>query len=74
MNILVTDYQGTGDDVMVFTKKVTAEMIKEALDVRGHTYNEIYEVPDKELGYYIYDPLHLPEKTEQGLLSLYKLN
>jgi hypothetical protein len=69
MNILVTNFQDSGEDVMVFTRKATATDIEKRLNEKGAQFNECYSVKDEELGYYIYDPLHLTEKEEKTILE-----
>ena len=60
-NILVTDFGDDCENVMIFTDnpKYTVETVEEMLSKKGATFNEIYEVPEKDLGYYLYEPLHL---------------
>jgi hypothetical protein len=65
-NILITDYRG--ENVMVFTS-VPLNKIKEKLDKKGENYSDIFEVKDDDLQYYIYEPLHLDEKTEKLLIA-----
>lgn len=65
-NILITDYRG--ENVMVFTK-VPLEIIKNKLDKDGEKYSDIFEVPDKDIPYYVFEPLHLDEETEKKLVS-----
>lgn len=54
-NILVTDLDGEGN-VMIFTKTLTIESVKQRLDNQGRTYADIVEVPDKDRQYYVYEP------------------
>jgi hypothetical protein len=58
-NILVTDFQNAGNDVMVFTNSHTAESIEEALIMKQQEYGEVYEIPQQELEFYIYEPCYL---------------
>lgn len=64
-SILVTDFQG-GDNVMVFTT-LEVEDIKWKLDNAGETYGEIYEVPEKDVQYHIYEPLWLTAKQDNDI-------
>lgn len=67
-NILVTEFNGSGDNVMLFTN-LDAKDIKNKLEKQGAIFGEIYEVPEKELSFYLYEPLWLDEKTEKVILS-----
>lgn len=71
MNILVTDYRNSGDNVMVFidtdtTEAISANTLAMALDYAGQTYADIYEVPDNEVRFYLYDPLWADESFIRG--------
>ena len=56
MNILVTNFQNSSEDVMIFTDSLTVETVKTRLDERREFYEEIYAVPSNDLQYYLYDP------------------
>ena len=58
-NILVTDFQDSGENVMIFTEYWTSEEVESKLKQQDVPYNEVYEVPTDDLGYYIYEPCHL---------------
>lgn len=60
-NILVTDFENSGEDVMIFSNKETEETVKAKLDGKNKTYDEIYEVKDIDVQYYIYDPCYLKD-------------
>ncbi|MBR0116539.1 MAG: hypothetical protein IJM04_04575 [Prevotella sp.] len=66
MNLLVTDYCGKGDDVMVFAEGISALTLGMALSQRGQTFCEIYPVKDEELQYYVYEPLWLDDAMVQN--------
>ena len=53
-NIMVTDFNG--EDVMIFTDKLTPEQVEDKLTSQGQSFGEIYEVKDEEVQYYIYEP------------------
>ena len=57
MNILVTNFENSNEDVMIFTEKehITPTWVEKNLKQQGKQYEEIYEVKDNELQYYIYD-------------------
>lgn len=65
-NILITNYRG--ENVMVYTNLDVAP-IKAKLDKDGEEYGDIFEVPDNEVSFYVFEPLWLEEKTEKILLS-----
>lgn len=59
MNILVTECNGTCDNVMVFIPdefrgKIGPSLLGYVLKSRGFTYTEAYEVPQAEMQYYLY--------------------
>ena len=61
MNILVTNFDNSYEDVMIFTEKehITPEWVKEELERKGLEFTDICEVKDHELENYIYEPCHL---------------
>ena len=61
MNILVTNFSDSGEDVMIFTEKenITPSSIIETLKSKGETFDEVYEVKDDELQYYCYEPCYI---------------
>lgn len=67
-NILVTEFNGGGENVMIFTNLGFRE-IKNKLKRSGAIFGEVYEVPDNELSFYLYEPLWLEEKTEKAIIS-----
>ena len=64
-NILITDYDG-GENQVLFTETFTVEEVTKRLDKKGIDYTEIYEVPDNELQYYLYEPNWLEKKEKQN--------
>jgi hypothetical protein len=61
MNILVTNFDASGDDVMIITENPLFDegYVKEKLTAKKQHFDEVYEVPDDEVGYYIYEPCYL---------------
>jgi hypothetical protein len=57
MNILVVNYDNSGDDVMIFTETMTVEQVESRLKEKGEVFEEVYEVRDDEVQYYSYEPL-----------------
>jgi len=60
-NILVVDFEESGDNVMIFTETLTVEKVKEKLRANGSWFQEIYEVPKSDLQYYNYEPCWIEE-------------
>lgn len=68
-SILVTNFQDSGEDVMVFTEQVTAAQLKARLDeVKAH-HDECYEVPEEERQFYTFDPCWLTPENEAAILQ-----
>jgi len=68
-SIMVSGYSDTGEDVMIFTT-LTDKQIEQALIKKGQTFIEVYEVPQQDLQYYIYEPCYFNEKTEANILKI----
>lgn len=69
-SILVTDLNGSGEDVMVFTN-LDAKTLEAAYRNSGKvTFGEIYEVPNDDVQFYIYEPCWLSEKEESQARKL----
>jgi|MudIll2142460700_1097286.scaffolds.fasta_scaffold77030_3 hypothetical protein len=63
-NILVTGFDGSDDDVMIFTETLTVEKVREKLIAKNQTFDDIYEVPTADLQYYIYEPCWIEETSK----------
>lgn len=59
-----------GEGIMVFTEneQVTEERIMAALLQVGMDVMEVYEVPEHEVSFYVYDPVFHDAKFESGVL------
>lgn len=62
MNILVTNYDNSGEDVMIIIDPdsglaLSVTTVIAALTQVGKAFTDVYEVPDKDLRYYLFDPL-----------------
>jgi len=73
VNILLTNVTVNGvpsvedgiTDVMVFTESLTAEQLAAAYRKEGSIgFDECYAVPDKDVGYYLYQPCWLRPREE----------
>lgn len=75
--ILVTDYNNTGEDVLIFAQNIGRAEVTRALLYKKQSFGECYEIKEEEIQFYCYDPLYLTEKTEnniKNLSSLYRSN
>ena len=68
-NILVSNYQNLGENVMVFTEKLTTFHLSSFLKIKQHTYDDIVEVSNSEVQYYTYEPLWTDEATEANVIE-----
>lgn len=60
MNIMITEFNGESD-VCVFSEKQNIDVgyVKTKLDASGQKYTDVFEVKDKELEFYCYEPYWL---------------
>ncbi len=72
-SILATNVNSSGEDVMIFTT-LDVETLKAAYRSAKQkvTFDEMYEVPENDTGFYLYDPCHLTlaEEAQARLLAL----
>lgn len=72
-NTLISNYQGKGEDIMVFSSPdITHEMIRCALVAKGIQFEDLTEVPDKDLQYHLYEPCWLEPAAEAGIRKIYE--
>ena len=64
MNILVTNFENTGEDVMIFTQSFTPAEVAKRLHKTSTSFEEVYEVEDKEIQFYIFEPCWIEKKME----------
>lgn len=70
INILVTDFADTGENVCILNaNNITCEDVEKALRNRTQYFTEVHEVPDDQLQYYLYDPLWSNEIFENQVLK-----
>ena len=70
--ILVTNVNDSGEDVLVFTN-LTAEILQAAYDKAPKdkiTYDEIYAIPEGDQQFYIYEPYWLSPAQEARAIKL----
>jgi len=56
MNILVTNFLESGENVMIFSGSLNPMKVAKRLTERGEYFEECYEVPSEELSFYCYEP------------------
>ena len=69
-SILFTNVNGTGDDVMVFTR-LGPETLRPAFNKQGIVFDDAYEVPEKDVGTYVYEPCWLSAAEEARALDIH---
>lgn len=60
MNILVTNYNNSGTDVLVIINEplsLNALSLATALSAQRQTYDDVYYVKPEEMQYYLFEPL-----------------
>ena len=76
-NIFLTNVNSTGDDVMVFTTLDADTVARAYQSPACHppvTFDECYEVPERDVQYYLYEPCHLNAKEETRARDLAAAN
>lgn len=62
-NIMVTNVNGSGDDVCLFSEEeISADIVRRGLSSLGFKFDDVYPVRGSELEFYIYEPLWLNAK------------
>ena len=67
MNILVTNFMDTGEDVMIFTQSFTPAEVARKLHQKSTSFEEVFEVEGSEIQYYIFEPCWIEKKKEAVL-------
>jgi hypothetical protein len=67
--IFVSNFQDSGDDVMVFTETAAAPQLSARLQEVGASFDDCYEVPDDEQQFYGGDRCWLSQKNEAAILK-----
>lgn len=71
MNILVTNVNDGGQDVLVMTEEpMSSFTLACALTQKKQTFDEIYPIKDEERQFYCYDPLWMESETVQNTQRL----
>jgi hypothetical protein len=58
-----------GENVMNFTR-LSPEILEAALKARGFEFEDICEVPEEDMQYYLYEPNWLTDDSERFALKL----
>jgi hypothetical protein len=61
--IMLTNVNGTDDNVLVFTT-LTKDELEAVYAKTKVTFDECYEIPEQDFGYYLYEPCILTLKEE----------
>ncbi len=79
-NVFVQDFDGD-ENVMILGTTLTDKQVESALKHMNMAFTDCYEVPAKDVQYYLYDPLFAnaewDEKVKQNfvnVLELFQLN
>jgi hypothetical protein len=67
--IFVANVNGSGEDVMVFTT-LSAEQLERTYRHTSLTFEEIYEVPEQDIGTHLWEPCWLTLAEEARALEL----
>lgn len=66
-NILVTNSDGEGEDVLIMTEEpLDALTVAFALTYKKQTFDEVYAIKEEERQYYIFDPLWMKKETVEN--------
>ena len=65
MNILVTNFNGGGEDVLIMTEEALSPLAH-----KKQTFDEVYSIKDEERQYYCFDPLWPSKETVDNIKQL----
>ncbi|MEQ8423211.1 MAG: hypothetical protein RIB01_15350 [Balneola sp.] len=69
-NIIVTDYNQSGENVIIFCDQLSQELIKKFLEIKNIPFTDVAEVKPDDLQYYLYEPVWFREKQEREVIRL----
>jgi len=72
-NILVTNFQDSGENVLIFAKKLTAQNIETVLKRTQNSFDDVTEISERDRQFYCFDPLWLNEQQEQEVIEHFEL-
>lgn len=71
INILITNFNNSGEDVLMMTEKPLAAItVAYALAQKGQTFDEVCPIKDEERQYYCFDPLWPSDATVENIHKL----
>ena len=71
MNILVTNFNGGGEDVLIMTEEALSPLsVGLALAHKKQTFDEVYSIKDEERQFYCFDPLWPSKETVDNIKQL----
>lgn len=69
-NILVTGYDGSANNVMVYSEHVDDSMLRIFFDIQNESYTDIISLQDSECQHYIYEPLWMDREQEGNVIRV----
>ncbi len=70
-NILVTNFNGEGEDVLIMTEQPLCSLsVAFALAHKGQTFDEVFPIKEEERQYYCFDPLWMSDSTVENTKKL----
>lgn len=70
-NILVTNYNGSGENVLIMTEEpLSAITVAFALTQKKQTFDEVYPIKGEERQYYCFDPLWMKKESVENTQRL----
>ena len=72
-NILVTNFQDSGENVLIFAEKLTAQNIETVLKRTQNSFGDVTEISEHDRQFYCFDPLWLNKQQEQEVIEHFEL-
>jgi hypothetical protein len=70
MNILVTNFDRSGENVMLLgATLINADDMEAYFKLRALDFDDVTEVPEHNMQYYLYDPFWLTMKHQQNVIA-----
>jgi len=67
--ILITGYEGTGENVLMFTRDITGKQLKRALKATKKEFEDIEEISREDMQHHVFEPLYLDPVEESNILT-----
>lgn len=71
MNILVTNFNYSGENVMIFNTSLSPLEVHGALKKQHQDFTDVHEVPDAETRFYLYEPLWATKSWDNSVRKKY---